>query len=329
MAGEVLIFSESSELMLEMLNIGSTLAEKLEVPLSAAVLVPEAEKLATLYAEHGAQKVYLVEDAPPQYQALEYADALAELMSKNMPIPPEAVLIGSTKFGKELAARLAARLQVGCVTDCISLEVDAASRMLIVERLVYGGNALAKLKFTKCPQLVTIPPRAYEPAKTRPEAAGKAELVRVRIDAKTSAVKTIKVSTPPAAHVRIEDAEVIVSCGRGVKKKEDIQLIRELAEALGGEIGCSRPISADLNWLPKDHWIGLSGHKVKPKLYIACGISGQIQHLAGMRGSQLVVAINKDPEAPIFEATDYYIEGDLYKIVPALTAALRQRTKLP
>ena len=126
--------------------------------------------------------------------------------------------------------------------------------------------------------------------------------------------------------VNVEDAEIIVSCGRGFKKKEDIKLIDGLAEVLKGKtIGCSRPIAADLKWLSEDHWIGLSGHKVKPKLYIATGISGQIQHIAGMRDSGIIVAINKDPEALIFKSADYGIVGDLYEVVPKLTAAIKEK----
>ena len=124
----------------------------------------------------------------------------------------------------------------------------------------------------------------------------------------------------------LQDAEIIVSCGRGFKNKEDIKLIEELAEVLKGRtVGCSRPISADLKWLSEDHWIGLSGHKVKPKLYIACGISGQIQHIAGMRDSGIIVAINKDPEALIFKSADYGIVGDLYEVLPKLTNAVKEK----
>jgi len=126
--------------------------------------------------------------------------------------------------------------------------------------------------------------------------------------------------------VNVEDAEIIVSCGRGFKDKNDIKLVQDLADALKGKtVGCSRPIAADLKWLSEDHWIGLSGHKVKPKLYIAAGISGQIQHIAGMRDSGVVVAINKDPEALIFKSADYGIVGDLYEVLPKLTAAVKEK----
>ncbi|RLF34618.1 MAG: electron transfer flavoprotein subunit alpha/FixB family protein, partial [Thermoplasmata archaeon] len=147
-------------------------------------------------------------------------------------------------------------------------------------------------------------------------------------DVKKSSSKILDVQEMRSEGVNVEDAEIIVSCGRGFRKKEDIKLVEELAEVLKGKtVGCSRPIAADLKWLSEDHWIGLSGHKVKPKLYIACGISGQIQHIAGMRDSGTVVAINKDPEALIFKSADYGIVGDLYEVLPKLTNAIKEKMK--
>ena len=137
----------------------------------------------------------------------------------------------------------------------------------------------------------------------------------------------VNIQEKPAESVNVEAAEIIVSCGRGLKKKEDIKQVEELAKVLkSATIGCSRPIAADLKWLSEDHWIGLSGHKVKPKLYIALGISGQIQHIAGMRDSDIVIAINKDSDAPIFKMADYGIVGDIYEVVPLLTNAIKERT---
>jgi electron transfer flavoprotein alpha subunit len=151
------------------------------------------------------------------------------------------------------------------------------------------------------------------------------EILEKTISPSESNIKTINVSARTKGSVCIEDAEFIISVGRGLKNKEDISIIKNLADSLKGEIGCSRPIASDLKWLPTEHWVGLSGHKVKPKIYIACGISGQIQHLAGMRDSDIIVAINKDPEAPIFNAADYGIVGDIYKVVPALVDKLKQQ----
>jgi electron transfer flavoprotein alpha subunit len=152
------------------------------------------------------------------------------------------------------------------------------------------------------------------------------EVVKQAVQVPVSASRIVKVQERKSEGVNVEDAEIIVSCGRGLKKKEDIRLVSELADALKGRtVGCSRPIAADLKWLSEDHWIGLSGHKVKPKLYVACGISGQIQHIAGMRDSGVVVAINKDPEALIFKSADYGIVGDLYEVLPRLTSAIKEK----
>jgi electron transfer flavoprotein alpha subunit len=156
--------------------------------------------------------------------------------------------------------------------------------------------------------------------------AHKGDIIKKKVEVEKSTSKIVKVHEMKSEGVSVEDAEIIVSCGRGFKKKEDIELVSNLAEALKGRtVGCSRPIAADLKWLSEDHWIGLSGHKVKPKLYIACGISGQIQHIAGMRDSGVIVAINKDPEALIFKSADYGIVGDLYQILPKLTSAIKEK----
>ena len=154
----------------------------------------------------------------------------------------------------------------------------------------------------------------------------KGKVVKKKIDVEKSSSKILKVQEMKTEGANVEDAEIIVSCGRGFKDKNDIKMISDLAEVLKGRtVGCSRPIAADLKWLSEDHWIGLSGHKVKPKLYIAAGISGQIQHIAGMRDSGVIVAINKDPEALIFKSADYGIVGDLYEILPKLTDAIKTK----
>jgi electron transfer flavoprotein alpha subunit len=232
---------------------------------------------------------------------------------------PETVLIGSTKNGKPLAARLATRLEVGCVPDCSRLGVDEKGR-LVSERITYGGNAIAKLTFRAKPQIVTVPSRAFE----KPQPKDRSGQV-VKLDMKAEEAKTEVVDTKPLemSNVRIEEAEVIVSCGRGLEKKKDRTLLDELAEVLCGQVGCSRPLAEDRKWFSE--WVGLSGHKVKPKLYIACGISGVIQHVAGIRDAKVIVAINKDEQAPIFEIADYGVVGDLYQILPALEEAIKKQ----
>jgi len=228
--------------------------------------------------------------------------------------------MGSTKRGKELAARLATRLNAGCVPDCLELEVDEQGRLL-AKRIVYGGNAFVTQVFRTKPQIVTIPRRKFEKPKYNEESRG--EVVNIS-DIQLEAPKTEIVEVKPVEMVetKIEEAEVVIGGGRGFEKKDDFKILDELAQILGGQVGYTRPLAEDRKWFKE--WVGLSGHTIKPKLYIACGISGVIQHVAGIRDSKTIVAINKDSEAPIMDMADYIVIGDLYEIVPALSQALRK-----
>jgi electron transfer flavoprotein alpha subunit len=313
----VWVFSENADLTLEMLGKGREIADKVGAELAAVVIGSNAADRANELVKYGADKVYLVDNAVfGRFQAEAYLSVLHNLVVN---YKPETVLIGSTKNGKPLAARLATRLEVGCVPDCSRLGVDEKGR-LVGERITYGGNAVAKLTFKTKPQIVTVPSRAFEKPQPK-ERSGQV----VKLDVKAEQAKTEVVETKPleTSSVRIEEAEAIVSCGRGLEKKEDRVLLDELAAVLCGQVGCSRPLAEDRKWFSE--WVGLSGHKVKPKLYIACGISGVIQHVAGIRDAKVVVAINKDEQAPIFEVADYGVVGNLYEILPALKEALKKQ----
>jgi electron transfer flavoprotein alpha subunit len=313
----VWVFSENADLMLEMLGKGREIADKLGSKLAAVVVGSNVADRANELLKYGADKVYLVDNAAfGRFQAEAYLGVLYNLVVNHK---PETVLIGSTKNGKPLAARLATRLEVGCVPDCSRLGVDEKDR-LVSERITYGGNAVAKLTFRTKPQIVTVSSRAFE----KPQPKDRSGQV-VKLNVKAEQAKTEVVETRPleTSNVRIEEAEVIVSCGRGLGKKEDRALLDELAGVLCGQVGCSRPLAEDRKWFSE--WVGLSGHKVKPKLYIACGISGVIQHVAGIRDAKVVVAINKDEQAPIFEVADYGVVGNLYEILPALKEALKKQ----
>jgi electron transfer flavoprotein alpha subunit len=233
---------------------------------------------------------------------------------------PSVIMLGSTRWGKEVAARLAGMLGCGCALDCTAVSLDAG-KTLSVERLVLGGNAMSTEQMVRLPAVVTVPAKVIP---CLPEAASPGGAVEHKEFALAAPRATsLKVTRREVSGVKLDTAQVVVSMGRGVKAKEDIRIISELAKALNGELGCTRPIAADLKWLPKEHWVGLSGTKVKPKVYIAVGISGQIQHIAGMRDSALIVAINKDKDAPIFKAADFGIVGDLYKVVPEIMSQLK------
>jgi len=314
----VLVYSDDKRLTFELLAKANEISKELDRRVTALLVGKYDETLAKEYIAYGADKVFVAETDIESFKAEEYSEILEDVLKET---GCEVVLIGSNKSGKELAPRLAARLNAGCVTDCTDLYVSDGK--LTVERIVYSGNAVAVEQFISKPSVVTMLPRVVDPLPKDEKRTG--EVVKKEIKVEKYPSKIVKVHEVKSGEVNVEDAEIIVSCGRGFKKKEDIQLVRELAEVLRGTTGCSRPIAADLKWLSEDHWIGLSGHKVKPRLYIACGISGQIQHIAGMRDSDVVVAINKDPEALIFKSADYGIVGDLYEVIPKLTNVVREK----
>lgn len=313
----VLVYSDDPKLVYELLHTARDLAKELTEKTIAVAI--GSDKHAKDYLEYGADVVIVAQTTQQQFKAEEYTSILLSILKDQR---NEVVLIGSNKNGKELASRLAAELDAGCVIDATAVYLQ--EKKLTTERVVYSGNAIAVEQFMGSPQIVTIPPKVFDPLPKNPDHKG--EIIKKTIDPEQSASKILKVQEMKSEGVNVEDAQIIVSCGRGFKKKEDIKLVSELADVLKGRtVGCSRPIAADLKWLSEDHWIGLSGHKVKPKLYVACGISGQIQHIAGMRDSGVIVAINKDPEALIFKSADYGIVGDLYEVLPKLTSAIKEK----
>jgi len=312
----VLVYSDDKKLVFELLNKAGELAKELGKKVNAVII---GDGDAKEYISYGADNVIIVETDLKDFKAEEYTDYLYNVIKET---GVETVLIGSNKNGKELASRLAGKLSTGCIIDANKIYVK--DKKIVTERVVYSGNAIAVQQFNSKPSIVTIPPKVFDPLPRDDKRKG--EIINKKFDVEKYASKIVKITEMQTGDVNVEDAEIIVSCGRGFKNKDDIRLVQELAEVLKSKtVGCSRPIAADLKWLSEDHWIGLSGHKVKPKLYIAAGISGQIQHIAGMRDSGTVVAINKDPEALIFKSADYGIVGDLYEVLPKLTAAIKEK----
>ena len=313
---EILVYSEKTEVALELLGKGAEISSKINAKLTVAVLGVNVSETAKTLAEY-ADKVYIVENEKLEKIETElYARVLKGLVEK---FNPELILIGSTKRGKEIASRLSTKLKVGCIADAIELEFEEGK--LLAKRIVYGGKAASLQTCRSKPLIVTVPPRVFEKAST----ARNGEIIKADIEVDEPLTTTVEVKVKEIPTVKLEEASVIVSGGRGVEKQEDFKMLEELASLLRGVVGCSRPIAEDRGWFTE--WIGLSGKKVKPQLYIACGISGAIQHIAGMRDSKIVVAINKDPEAPIFSMADYGIIGDLYEIVPAIIEALKKKVK--
>jgi len=314
----VWVYSENMDLTLEMLSKASELACKLQTEVAALLIGHEVKVQADQLVGYGANKVYVVDNpALKSFQSETYLSTLTMLVKEHK---PEILLVGSTRKGRELAARLATRFEAGCVPDCTSLSLDGQGR-LITERVVYGGNGSVTQVFQTKPQIACVPPRTFEKAGFT-ERQG--EIIDINISQfEPPKTEIVEVKPIEVAAVKIEEAKVVVVGGRGVEKKEDFKLLENLCYVLGGQVGYTRPLAEDRKWFKGD-WIGLSGHKIKPVLYISCGVSGVIQHVAGIRDSQIIVAINKDPEAPIFEMADYIVVGDLYEIVPALENALKK-----
>ncbi|HUH82821.1 MAG TPA: electron transfer flavoprotein subunit alpha/FixB family protein [Nitrososphaerales archaeon] len=230
---------------------------------------------------------------------------------------PAAILVGATRDGREVAARLAAKLMVGCLSEVSKVASDGKS--LTGERNAFAGKVVARVECV-LPAVATVKVGFYPAAGSPPQ--GESEL---DVGAFQGLVNVVRRDRKAAGAVDLKSAKVIVSAGRGVKKKEDLPMLEDLAKDMHGALGCSRPLSSDLGWLPEEHHIGLTGVSVKPDLYLAVGISGQLQHTAGMKDSKVVASINTDKDAPIFQASDYGIVGDLYQLVPAIKRALAAR----
>lgn len=240
------------------------------------------------------------------------------LRSVVVEVAPTIILVASTKRGREVVGRLAGTLDLAAVTGVTGFRFGPEG--ISVDREALSGNAVSVERVVRRPAVIAILPGTSAPAPSGTGVAG-----RRLIDLPASRPLTERVELRPKAggQLEIEKAERIVTIGRGLQRKDDLALIEALARSIRGEVGCTRPLAAESGWLSDDHWIGLTGHRVHPKLYIAVGVSGAVQHLVGMRTSQVVVAVNKDPNAPIFAQADYRIVGDLYQIVPALTKAFQ------
>ncbi|HJX69694.1 MAG TPA: electron transfer flavoprotein subunit alpha/FixB family protein, partial [Dehalococcoidia bacterium] len=270
----------------------------------------------------GADKVYSVEDpALADCQEDLYTKKLVDLVRQ---YKPEILLAGATPLGRSFIPRVAAILETGLAADCTALEIDPESKLLLQTRPAFGGNLMATIVCPeKRPQIATVRPHAFKRGSLDESRQG--EIIKVDFDKEsvTSRTKLLHLLKDLTERVKLEEADIIVCGGRGLGEAKNFQIVAELAEALGAALGSSRP-PVDDGWIAYSHQVGQTGKTVSPKLYIACGISGAPQHLAGMQTSETIVAINTDPKAPIFEAATYGIVGDLFKVVPLLTAKLRK-----
>jgi len=306
----------------ELLAKGKELAEKLEVSLSAILFGEKIEAEALSLVSHGADQVYLVEDPMlKDFQDDPYTDVLTELILEEK---PEIVLMGATAIGRSFASRVAARLRTGLTADCTELNIDPRERLLLQTRPAFGGNIMATIHTPHHrPQMATVRHKVFK--KASPVTNKEVKLIRKNIQPEKITCRTelLDIVKDLTQTVNLTDADIIVSGGRGIGGAENFKLIEELAGVLGGAVGASRA-AVDSGWIPYSHQVGQTGRTVCPKLYIACGISGAIQHLVGMQSSDTIVAINKDPKAPIFKVATYGIEGDLFEVIPALIKRFKE-----
>ena len=306
---------------LELLNPGRELADKQGGKLVGVVIGKSVDAAVAAAGEYGADEVIVVEgDEYAHYTTDAYTTAMCELVEK---YGPTTILIGATNNGRDLGPRMACRLKTGLTADCTALDVDDESGNMAWTRPAFGGNLMATILCPDHrPQLGTVRPGVFK--KAEPVAGRTAEVVREEIHVAAEAIRTelLEVISEAAGElVDLEGAEIIVSGGRGVNG--DFTLVRELAEVLGATVGASRA-AVDAGWIGHAHQVGQTGKTVGPKIYIACGISGAIQHLAGMSSSGCIIAINKDPDAPIFGVADYGVVGDLNVVLPILTAKIKK-----
>ncbi|MDD5135744.1 MAG: electron transfer flavoprotein subunit alpha [Candidatus Omnitrophica bacterium] len=309
----------------ELLGEGKKLAKKLGVKLCAVILGHEIEPKIEDLSHRGADKIYII-DAPElkSYQDDPYTNVLVELVKE---YKPEVLLCGATTIGRSLVSRVAVKIDAGLTADCTGLDIDEKERLLLQTRPAFGGNIMATIITPNHrPQMSTVRHKVMKEAEIHK--GHKAEVIRKKYPADLLKSRTtlLDIVEEIEETVNLAEADIIVSGGRGIGGPENFSIIKELAKVLGAAVGASRA-TVDAGWIPYSHQVGQTGKTVCPKLYIACGISGQIQHLIGMQSSKVIVAINKDPDAPIFKVATYGIVGDLFEIVPALTKEFKKVLK--
>lgn len=322
----VWVFAEQREgqlqkVSLELLGEGKKIAEKLGVKLTALLLGNNIEGLAETLTAHGADEVLVANDPKLEHYTTEaYTKVICDLAEERK---PSILFIGATFIGRDLGPRVSARLSTGLTADCTSLDVDVETGDLLATRPAFGGNLMATIACPEHrPQMATVRPGVFAKVETA-NAEAKVETVEVKLadsDIRTKVLETVKSKKDI---IDISEANVIVAGGRGVGSKENFELLKELADVLGGTVAGSRA-AVEKGWIDPAYQVGQTGKTVKPSIYIACGISGAIQHVAGMQDSDMIIAINKDNSAPIMKVADYGIVGDVKKVLPELIAQAKE-----
>ncbi|MFA5361927.1 MAG: electron transfer flavoprotein subunit alpha [Candidatus Omnitrophota bacterium] len=310
----------------ELIGKARELADKLDTYVGAILLGHSVEDQAQELIWSGADTVYLV-DAPQlaNFQDEPYTTVLVELIRK---YKPEIVLTGATFIGRSLVSRVAVTINTGLTADCTGLDIDKEKKLLLQTRPAFGGNIMATIVTPNHrPQMSTVRHKVMPLPISDKHKKGKVIKEVFSLDQLNSRSKLLDVVEEVENLVNLAEADIIVSGGRGLGGPENFKLLEELAQVLGGAVGSSRA-AVDAGWIPYSHQVGQTGRTVAPKIYFACGISGQIQHLVGMQSSKIIVAINKDPDAPIFKVATYGIAGDLFEIIPSLTKEFKKILKV-
>jgi len=309
----------------ELLAKAQELAKKLHTEVSGVLIGNNLDDQLDEIIWHGANNIYLVESPEiANFQDDPYTNILIELIKK---YKPEILLCGATAIGRSLISRVAVKIKAGLTADCTGLDIDENKKILLQTRPAFGGNIMATIISPNYrPQMATVRHKVFQPL--TPDKHRKGKIIRENFDASLyfSRTKLLDIVEEVETLVNLAEADIIVSGGRGMQTPENFKLLEELAHVLGAAVGSSRA-AVDSGWMPYSHQVGQTGRTVSPKIYFACGISGQIQHLVGMSSSKIIVAINKDPEAPIFKYATYGIVGDVLQIVPALSKKFKEVLK--
>jgi electron transfer flavoprotein alpha subunit len=309
----------------ELLGKARELAAKLSCEVSACLIGNKMDDELDTLIWHGADNIYLVESPElANFQDDPYTNILVKLIEKHK---PEILLCGATAIGRSLVSRVAVKINSGLTADCTGLDIDLEKKILLQTRPAFGGNIMATIiSPSRRPQMATVRHKVMQPME--PDKSRKGKIIRESFDGSLylSRTKLLDIVEEIESLINLAEADIIVSGGRGMGGPENFKILEELAHVIGAAVGSSRA-AVDAGWMPYSHQVGQTGRTVAPKIYIACGISGQIQHLVGMQSSKIIVAINKDPSAPIFKVATYGIVGDLFQIVPALTKRFKEILK--
>ena len=306
----------------ELLAWGRELADALGAPLASVVIGSNIKEQAAALAAYGADKIYVAE--APEFENFKADIEVATLADLIETYKPTILIASATTQGRTVMPMLSARLGCGLTADCTEMAIDPATKRLIQTRPAIGGNVMADIKTKgRDPQMCTVRPKSKRPLPADGSRRGEVIEFKPREDTLASLIKFIKFAPDQSVGLPLQEAEIIVAGGKGMKNAKNFARLEELARLLGGSVGASR-MAVDLGWAPYSAQVGLSGKSVTPRLYLAFGISGAVQHIAGMSGAETIVAVNQDPEAPIFDVADYGVVGNLFEVLPVLTEEIKK-----